>query len=238
MLQAIYHGHSFIQILDDHDNMNILIDPFIVWNTWCDVEVDDIIESEPTAVILTHGHSDHIWSTIEIMKETNALLICTYELGVYMHEKLGISLDRISSHGIGGSVEYAWYSVKFTPAIHGSGIWDMNHTYSAIPAGVLVTIWTYIIHHAWDTALTKDFELLADLDIFVSFVPIGDRYTMGVQDAIKAVAMIKPKYAVPIHFNTRPSLKVEPIDFARMVLQENHAIPKVLRPGQAVVAWD
>jgi len=237
MLQAIYHWHSFVQILSDDWLLNILIDPFIVWNTYCDVVVQDIIDQNPTAIVLTHGHSDHIWSTIEIAEACeDCLVICTYELGLYLQEVKWLPENQLSTQGIWWYVDYKTYTVKFVTALHGSWIGDLTSWYTSNPAGVLISVWNYIIHHMWDTGLTKDFELLADLDIFVSFVPIGDRYTMWIDDALKAIAMIGPKYAVPIHYNTRPVLKIDDMEFARRTLQENHAIPKVLKPGQWVVA--
>jgi len=236
MIQAIYHWHSFVQITSDNSSHNILIDPFVVGNTYCDVEVSELIDQNPTAIVLTHGHSDHVWSTLEIADATDCLVICTYELGIYLQDHWWLDPSQLSTQSIWGSVSYEGFDVKFVTALHGGGIEDMTSGYVCTPAGVLVTVWSHTVHHMWDTGLTKDFELLANFDILVSFVPIGDRYTMWVDDALLAVAMIWPKYAVPIHYNTWPVIKVDDMEFARRVLQENHAVPKILKPWQSIVA--
>ena len=232
MLEAIFHGHSFVEIKTDV--LCILIDPFITWNDACDLSVEDVSKKQIDAVIITHGHEDHIGDTREIVKQTGAQIITSYELGKYFMDEWKI--ENVSTHGTWWWVQYEWFHVKFFQAWHGWGITSFTHGYTTVAAGVIVTVWEKQIYHAGDTWLTKDFELLGEYyDIDVAFVPIWDRYTMWPEDAVRAVGMIQPKYVVPIHYNTWPKIKADDIWFAREVMMANIATPKILKPWQAVV---
>jgi len=229
MLEAVYHGHSFVE-LRDWDS-SLLIDPFITGNSLCDCSVAEIIESNPSIIIITHGHFDHIWDSVEIAKATSATVVATYELIEWMKQQW---VENCSPHHIWWRADYDWCSIKFTPALHGGQIMDSAIT--TTPAWVLVTIWSHTIHHMGDTWLTKEFELLGEYEnISLSFVPIGDRFTMWVDDALIALSMIKPKYVVPVHYNTWDPIKADTDRFAREVMQQWNAVPKILKPGQMVV---
>jgi len=229
MIETIFHGHAFVEIVKD--NQNILIDPFINWNKLCDLTVEDCIKKNPVAIIITHGHDDHIWSTVEIALATWCLVISTFEVINRCKEQ---GIENVSAQHIGWRVEYEWFSVKVTPALHW---WDISSSTITWVAAGMVVYWDWkTIYHAWDTGLTKEFELLWKYEsIDCAFLPIGDRFTMWIQDAIYATDMIRPRYVVPIHYNTWDLIKVDPIFFAREVLLWNFAVPKVLNPGQMIV---
>ncbi len=231
MLECIFHGHSFVEITNG--TVTLFIDPFITWNSTCDLTIQQACDKKPTAIIVTHGHSDHIWDTVEIAKKTGALVICAYDLAKYFAEVHGI--ENTSGQSTWWGVAYGDYHVKRFQARHGWGIGDRKDWYT-VAAGVIVTINGKKIYHAWDTGLFGDMRLLHEYDkIDVAFLPIGDRYTMWVEDALIATDFIRPHYVVPVHFNTWPTIKADPIEFARRVMLAQTATPKVLTPGQAVV---
>ena len=231
-MQAIFHWHSFVEILSW--DLRILVDPFVDGNKHCDVSVEQILAQPVSAVIVTHWHDDHIWCTAEISEQYSCPIITSYELGQYFTQHLW--LDNVSTQGIWWSVEYDGFEVKLFQARHGWWIADMSSGITTVAAGAIITIWDYVIYHAGDTGLFGDMKLLGEYyDIDVAFLPIGDRYTMWVSDAVIAASWIQPKYAVPIHYDTRDIIKADDMEFARLVMLGNHAVPKVLKPGQGVV---
>lgn len=231
-MQAIFHWHSFVEIVEW--DLRILIDPFVDGNQQCDVTVDELLTKKIDAVIVTHGHDDHIWSTPQISKKYNCPIITSYELGKYFENELW--LESVSTHGVWWWVQYEWFHVKFFQAWHGWWIANYTHGYTTVACGVIVTIWEIVVYHAGDTWLFGDMKLLNEYyDIDVAFLPIWDRYTMWVDDAIIATSFILPKYVVPMHYNTRDKIKADDMDFARRVMLDNYAVPKVLKPWQAVV---
>lgn len=228
MVEVIYHGHSFVEI--KREQKTVFIDPFITGNTTCDLSLEEAIAKKPTAVIITHGHSDHIGDSVALAHQSACQVIATFEVAKRFRQQ---GIEAVSEQHIGGQVSYDAFAVKYTPAFHGWQI--MDSTICGVAAGVLVFVHEKTIYHAGDTALTKEMELIwAYETVDVALLPIGDRYTMGVTDAVRATKMIKPKYVVPIHYDTRPPIKADPIEFSRLVMLDNLATPKVLKPGQLI----
>jgi L-ascorbate metabolism protein UlaG (beta-lactamase superfamily) len=126
-------------------------------------------------------------------------------------------------------------TIQFFNAPHWWGILDNDSPYKCISAGLLITIEWKTFYHAWDTWLTYDMKLLGDFyTVDVACVPIGDVYTMWVEDGARAVGFIKPKIAFPVHYDTWEKLRVDALDWARLVMQDTKTIPKVLTPGQYI----
>lgn len=228
-MEVIFHGHAFIEI--DLWDKSILIDPFITWNPLCDISVDDICKKNIDWIIITHGHSDHIWDTVDIVKKTWARIISTYEVIQYLLKKYNITSTH-SMH-IGWKHNFEYFSVKFVNAVHGWGIWE--ELYWGKAAWVVVFIQDKKIYHAWDTALTYDMKLLESENIDLAFLPIWDNFTMWISDAVRAVEFIKPKMVVPIHYDTFDVIKSDPVKFASEIMLWNISTAKVLAPWQAIV---
>lgn len=230
-MQIIRHWHSFVEI--ETDSWSYLIDPFINWNPKCEVTLDDVLKKNVRGIFLTHGHWDHLWETLAIHRWTNAPVVCEYWLWDRFEALHGVKCIVWS---LGGTVTCNDATVKFFNAPHGWGISDNTTAYKCMSAGLLVTVWWKTFYHAWDTALTYDMKLLGEYHtVDAACVPIGDLYTMWVEDAARAVSFIKPKIVFPVHFDTWEKLRVDAIERARLVMQDTKSVPKVLKPGQYIV---
>ena len=199
-----YFSHSAFQITANNGKV-ILIDPFIDGNPTSPVKSDSILADY---IILTHAHGDHIGDTIKIANRCNSTIICVNELANYMQSK---AVNAHNMH-IGGAHNFDFGRVKFTIAHHGSVTPD--GIYGGEAAGVILSIDGKIIYHTGDTGLFYDMKLIGEInEIDFMLLPIGDNFTMGIDDAVMAVELVNPKFAVPIHFNTFPLISADPNEF-------------------------
>ncbi len=224
-MQISYHGHSVVKIVTN--NKTILIDPFIRGNNVTDLTVE---EQKPDVILLTHGHNDHVGDTVEISKASGTLVVAPNELANY----LGWQGVNVHPMHIGGAKEFDFGKVKFTQAFHGSSyVTEQNEIiYTGMPGGILFMAEGLTIYHAGDTALFGDMKLIGERHpIDVAFLPIGDNFTMGPEDAAYAVSLLKPKIVVPIHYNTFPPIEQDPQKFAQLV---EGADVQILKAGEYV----
>jgi L-ascorbate metabolism protein UlaG (beta-lactamase superfamily) len=206
-MKISYHGHSVVKI--ETKGKTILIDPFINGNELTDLKVEN---EKPDVIVLTHGHNDHVGDTVELAKKNNSLVIAPNELATYLSWQ---DIDTHPMH-IGGAYEFDFGKVKFTQAYHGSGFVtdDKEIIYMGMPAGVLLMLEGKTIFHAGDTGLFSDMKLIGERHpIDLAFLPIGDNFTMGPEDAAIAASFLKAKKVVPIHYNTFPPIKQDPQKF-------------------------
>ncbi|WML45649.1 metal-dependent hydrolase [Neobacillus sp. PS3-40] len=224
-MKVSFHGHSVVQIKSA--GKTILIDPFITGNTLTDLKVENM---HPDVIILTHGHGDHMGDTYELAKKSGALIISNAEIATYF------SWQGLQTHGmnIGGAYQFDFGKVKFTQAFHSTGLMTEQKEiiYLGMPAGVLFMNEGKTIYHAGDTGLFSDMKLIGDRHpIDVAFLPIGDNFTMGPEDAAYAAGLLKAKIVVPIHYNTFPPIKQDPKKFIKMIEDGNG---RILNPGEEI----
>lgn len=220
-MKATFHGHAVV-MLETEEGQKLLFDPFINGNELCDLDVNTV---EADYIFVTHAHDDHLGDTIEIAKRTGAEVITTVEIAEYLS-----SFD-VKAHGMqpGGSHMFDFGKVKFTPAIHGSSIEidGKPHTLG-LASGILVTADTQTVYHVGDTALYSDMKLIGDLhDIDLAFIPIGDNFTMGPEDASLAAKWLKANKVVPIHYNTFPLIEQNPEDYIKILDEDIGFIPEI-----------
>jgi L-ascorbate metabolism protein UlaG (beta-lactamase superfamily) len=217
-----YFAHSAFSLRIG--TFTILIDPFLDGNPNSPVKADAVAAD---FIIVTHGHGDHLGDTIKIAKRTKAEIICIYELANILEEK------GLKTHGlqIGGSSQFPFGRVKFTQALHGS---EVDGVYAGPPAGVLIMAEEKIVYHTGDTGLFGDMRLIGDMHaVDVLMLPIGDYFTMGIADASVAVDFIRPKLAIPMHYNTFPVIAADPHDFVAKIVAAGHK-GKVLNFGEEI----
>lgn len=203
-----YFSHSSFQITTN-DGQVLLIDPFIDDNPTATVSSAEL---GADFIILTHAHGDHVGDAFKIAKRTDPLFICVNELANYCSAK-GF---RAHNMHIGGAHDFAFGRLKFTIAHHGSMTPD--NTYAGEPAGVIVTIDGKSLYHTGDTGLFYDMQLIGEMTpLDYMLLPIGDNFTMGITDAVKAVELAKPKMAIPMHYNTFPVIQADPQEFKKQV---------------------
>ncbi len=229
MVKIIFHGHSCFEFHGKHGK--IIVDPFLEGNPLATVNPTNI--KEISAILLTHGHGDHLGDTIEIAKNNNAQVIAPYELASYLGMK---GLDYHPMH-IGGSHRFNWGWVKLTQALHGSGLVEENNIqYLGNPCGFLLEIDKLIIYHAGDTGLFGDMKILRDMlygrAIDVALLPIGDNFVMGPEDALTSVKWIQPKVVIPMHYNTFPLIEQDANKFKRDVEKDTSSEVIIMEPGE------
>ncbi|OGU58254.1 MAG: metal-dependent hydrolase [Ignavibacteria bacterium RBG_13_36_8] len=203
-----YFSHSAFQIRTS-EGATILIDPFLDDNPTSPVKSKEV---KADFIVLTHAHGDHIGDAFKIAKKSDSLLICVNELANYCAAK-GFKAHNMH---IGGSHEFDFGIVKFTIAHHGSMTPD--NQYAGEAAGVILTMEGKNIYHTGDTGLFYDMKLIGEMTpIDYMLLPIGDNFTMGIKDALKAVELVNPKVAIPMHFDTWPIIKANPQEFKKQV---------------------
>ncbi len=221
-MQLHYIGHSAVELSGSFGSL--LIDPFITGNPVASAEPEAL---NPSHIILTHAHGDHIGDTESIARRCGAVVVSSFEIVNYF------SARGIAGHGMnpGGGHQFPFGHVKFTPAWHSSSFPD--GTYGGMPMGVVLELDGLRLYHAGDTALFGDMALIGRAGLDLALLPIGDNYTMGPDDALEAVRLLKPKRLVPIHYNTFDLIRQDAAAFKRRVELETDAECLVLQPGES-----
>lgn len=213
-MKLSWHGQSCVKIVTDSRH-HILIDPFITGNSKSDLDANTV---EADVIILTHAHEDHIGDTEPIAKRTGALIVSTVEIASYFEAK------GFKTHGMqmGGKHLFEFGEIKMTQAIHGSSYEIDGKSFTlGLAAGILFTTDGQTIYHAGDTALFSDMQLIgAYKKIDIAFLPIGDNFTMGPEDAATAARFVQAKKVVPIHYNTFPLIEQDGKAFCDSLLEE------------------
>lgn len=225
-MKVSFHGHSVVKIVTESGH-TLLIDPFINGNSQTDLKVAD---ESPDIILLTHGHNDHVGDTVELAKKNDALVVAPNELADYLSWQ-GV---RVHNMHIGGAFTFDFGKVKYTQAFHGSSYVteDQQIIYTGMPGGILFSAEGKTIYHAGDTALFSDMKLIGERHpIDLAFIPIGDNFTMGPEDAAEAVRFLNPKTVVPIHYNTFPVIEQDPKAFEKQV---TNADVRILQAGEMI----
>lgn len=223
-MKLTYHGQSACLI--ETGAHRVLIDPFLTGNPLAVVKADEV---DCDFVLLTHGHADHLGDTVPIAERCGATVVACFELAMYLASK-GLQVHPMH---IGGAHAFPFGSVKLTIAHHGTGLIEEDGTmiYLGNPAGLLIKAEGKTIYHAGDTGLFYDMKLIGELNaIDLALLPIGDNFTMGIDDACKAAEFLKPGRVVPVHYNTFDLIRQDPTEFA-----EKCPCPvNVLAPGESL----
>lgn len=211
-MKLTYHGQSTVTI--ETNGHHLVIDPFFSGNEKATTNPDDV---KADFILLTHAHADHMLDAERIAKATGATIIATHELATYLSFK-GLNVHPMN---LGGQFEFPFGKGKMTQAFHSSSIIDEEKqtiTYMGMPAGFLLTIEGKEIYHAGDTALFGDLALYgAHHEIDLAFLPIGDNFTMGPDDALIAADMLQAKAVVPIHYDTFDLIKQDANAFCEKI---------------------
>jgi L-ascorbate metabolism protein UlaG (beta-lactamase superfamily) len=222
-IEVTWYSHACISIRTD--GVTLLIDPFLSGNQLAPVQPDKVAADY---ILVSHGHGDHVGDAVEIAKRTKATVISNFEIQNWL---VAQGVENVHPQHIGGGFDYPWGRVKLTIAQHGSALPDGS--YGGNPCGFLLYIQGKKIYHACDTGLFYDMKLIGEEGIDLAFLPIGDNFTMGPDDALRAVKLIGPKMAMPIHYNTFDVIKQDPIAWKERVERETSTLVKVLKPGES-----
>lgn len=218
-----WYGHAALGL--ETDGHKILVDPFLEGNPAASITADSV---EADFILISHGHGDHLGDTVAIAKRTGATIISVNEIAVWAGNQ------GLKSHGqhLGGGYKHPFGYLKLTLAFHGSALPDGS--YGGNPCGFLLTTNEgEKIYLAQDTGLFGDMKLIGEEGLDLAVVPIGDNFTMGPDDALRAVKFLEPKVVIPIHYNTFDLLKQDENAWAERVRNETSAEVVVLRPGES-----
>lgn len=218
MPKITFLGHACF-LLEGKESL--LFDPFLSGNPLAAVPADEV---KPDFILVSHAHADHLGDAYEIAARSGATIISTAELAGQAQEK-GCNAHALH---IGGRHAFPFGSVKLTLALHGSGIAG-GHA-----CGFVVHYHGKNVYFAGDTGLFGDMKLIGELaPLDLALLPIGDNYTMGIDDAVLAASLLKAPLFIPCHYNTWPLIEADPAEFKRKVEQKTGARCVVLAPGEA-----
>ena len=223
-IKFTWYSHACFLI--ETPQAKLLTDPFISDNPLSPQKADQI---EADYILVSHGHGDHLGDTVNIAKRTGATVISNYEIQTWL---ISQGIENAHPQHIGGGFDYPWGRVKLTIAHHGSGLPDGS--YGGNPWGFLLYIEGKKIYHACDTGLFYDMKLIGEEGIDLAILPIGDNFTMGPDDALRAVRLIEPRQVIPIHYDTFDVIKQDPYAWAKRVKKETGAKAVVMKPGESL----
>lgn len=225
MVKVWWLGHAAFLI---EGSKKVIVDPFITGNPLSPVKVEDI---KVDLVAVTHGHGDHLGDAVEIAKNNDVPIVCIHELSRVLAKK---GVEAVGMN-IGGTAEVNGIRVTMVKAVHSADVEEDDTIISAgDPAGFVIEVDAVRVYHCGDTDVFLDMQLIGELykpDLML--VPIGDWYTMGVEAAAKAVELVKPKVAIPMHYNTFPVIEKNPEEFKKAVEERGLNVKVViLKPGE------
>lgn len=200
-MKITYYGHACF-LLETMDN-KILFDPFISPNVLAkEIDVDAI---EADYILLSHGHEDHVADAESIARRTGATIVAAFEITTWYGQK---GIEALWPMNLGGQKQFSFGLVKFVNAVHSSVLPD--GTYGGNPGGFVIENEEGCIYFAGDTALSKDMELIRDrFQLDWAILPIGDNFTMGVDDAIQACNLIGCDRVLGMHYDTFPYIEID-----------------------------
>jgi L-ascorbate metabolism protein UlaG (beta-lactamase superfamily) len=220
-----YLGHATFELSDG--DTRVLIDPFLApYNPKATLTADEV---DPTHIVVTHGHQDHMAHAVPLAQRTGAPIVAIVELAGEFAEELGDG-HPVHDPNLGGTVEFDWGWVKLVPAWH-TAVSPSGTAH--MPAGLLIHIGDRLIYHLGDTCLFSDMQLIARRGdkVDLALVPIGGHYTMDRFDAVTAVEFINPAEVIPCHYNTFPPIEADAEAFKKDVQDAGFSQVTVLDPG-------
>ncbi len=221
-VKVTWLGHAALAL--DVNGTPVLVDPFLSNNPLAAARPSDV---QARTILVTHGHGDHVGDTIEIAKRTGALVVANYEIANWFARQ-GVQ----ATHGMNpdGPYDLGFARMSLTIAFHSSCLPDGS--YGGQPNGILLTApGGEKIYIAGDTALFSDMKLIGEKGIDLAVLPIGGNYTMGPDEALRAVQFIQPTAVLPVHYNTFPVIQVDVAGWARRVHNETTSKVIILDPG-------
>ncbi len=221
--EIVFYGHAALGLtIGQH---KLLVDPYFTGNSAAKVSARDVCADY---ILVTHGHGDHVGDAVDIAKRCGATCVANAEICRWLGAK---GLKTHAQH-IGGGFTYPFGYLKLTNALHGSLLPDGSD--GGNPAGFLLTTPDGLkIYMAGDTGLFGDMRLIGEEGLAVAVLPIGDNYTMGPADALRAVKLLAPQAVIPIHYNTFPVIHQDVQAWQKQVEEETQSRVVILAPGES-----
>ena len=218
-----FYGHAAFDL--QVEDLHLLFDPYLSGNPAASASAEEV---PADYILVSHGHGDHLGDTVKIARRTGATVICDAEISDWLR---GQNVKTHAQH-LGGGFQYPFGYCKLTLALHGSKLPDGSN--GGNPAGFLLTLPdTKKLYFAGDTGLFGDMRLIGEEGVEVALLPIGDNFTMGPADALRAVEFIQPKVAIPMHYNTFPLIKQDAQAWKKLVEEKTSTKVVVLQPGES-----
>jgi L-ascorbate metabolism protein UlaG (beta-lactamase superfamily) len=224
MTELTWLGHATWQIVTGKHTF--LVDPFLDHSPTAPVKAKDV---HPQFILVSHGHEDHIADAAQIAVRTGATVAANYEICTWLGKH---GVQKTEPMNIGGGIHLPFGRVQMTIAHHSSQLPDGSE--GGNPGGFLLTLAEGKIYIACDTGLFLDMQQIGSAGIDLAILPIGDRFTMGPDESLEAIKLIRPRRVAPSHYNTWPPIQQDAAAWAERVRRETQAEPVVLTPGQSI----
>ncbi|GAW28691.1 metal-dependent hydrolase [Carboxydocella sp. ULO1] len=224
-MKITFLGHAGFWLTGNQTR--VAIDPFLTGNPVAKHQPGEI---QAEYILVSHGHGDHLGDSVAIARQSNGTIVSVFEIANYCATQ-GATVHPMH---IGGSYNFGPVRIKLTPALHGSSSGEYPAIYLGNPCGFIVEMDGLTLYHSGDTGLFGDMALIGRRHVLdVAFIPIGDNFTMGPDDALEAVKMLTPRYVIPMHYNTWPLIAQDATSFKQRVEAETGAEVIILNPGES-----